>query len=76
MLALRRLGAALRRLDRRSSDGTMANVQGEVPALGVGACLEGLGWGLLEGSACLAGGACPEGLGWGAALRGGGAALW
>lgn len=68
---------ALRRLDRRSSDGTMANVRGEVPpwgwvlpcgwvpALRVGACLEGLGWGLLEGSACLAGGACLEGLGWG-----------
>ena len=53
-----------------------ACLEGGVPALRVGACLEGLGWGLLEGSACLAGGACLEGLGWGAALRGGGAALW
>ena len=53
----------MRRLDRRSSDGTMANVQGEEPALRVvPAFLEGLGWGLLEGSACLEGGGCPEGV--------------
>ena len=52
VVALRCVGAALRRLDRRSSDGTMANVQGEEPALRVVGLPCGW-WACLEGGGCL-----------------------